>query len=66
MIKREQRVIQAFINVVKSGEYSYDHASILMNDAERYGYLSEEAKEPFYSAFEGAEETEEPEEEPEA
>lgn len=52
MSKREQRVIQAFINVVKSGEYTYDHASILMNDAERYGYLSEEAKEPFYAEFE--------------
>lgn len=55
MSRTEERVIQAFINVVKSGEYTFDHASILMNDRERYGYLSEEAKERFYSEFKNTE-----------
>lgn len=59
MTTKEKRVIQAFINVVKSGEYSYDHASILMNDNLRYGYLSEEAKEVFYAEFKKETEAEE-------
>ena len=52
MNKREIRVINAFINCVKSGEYTYDYAVTLIENSERYGYLSEEAKELFYSVFE--------------
>lgn len=67
MTKREQRVIQAFINCVKSGEYSLDYAIILIEDNSKYGWLSDEAKEVFYEAVdpepepEPEEETEEPE-----
>ena len=56
MTKREKRVIQAFINCVKSGEYSFDYACLLIEDNARYGWLSEEAKEVFYSEFEPEEE----------
>ena len=63
MTKREQRVIQAFINCVQSGEYSLDYAIILIEDTARYGWLSETAKEAFYEAVMPEEETEE--EEPE-
>lgn len=52
MSKREKRVIAAFINCVKTGEYSLGYAILLMEDEERYGWLSEEAKEVFYKAFE--------------
>ena len=52
MSKREQRVIQAFINCVKSGQYSFDYAVTLIENNEKYGYLSEEAKESFYAEFE--------------
>lgn len=52
MTKRETRVIQAFINCVKTGEYSLDYAIILIEDNQRYGWLSEEAKEAFYEAVE--------------
>lgn len=52
MTKRETRVINAFINCVKSGEYSLDYAIILLEDNARYGWLSEEAKEEFYKAIE--------------
>ena len=58
MTKREQRVINAFINCVKSGEYTLDYAIILIEDNSKYGWLSEAAKEYFYEAVE-------PEEEPE-
>lgn len=58
MSKKEQRVINAFINCVKSGEYSYDYAVTLMENTEAYGYLTEEAKEVFYKAFETPEEPE--------
>lgn len=59
MSKREQRVIKAFINCVKSGEYSFDYATTLIENTEKYGYLSETAKEEFYAVFETAETTEE-------
>lgn len=55
MNKREGRVIKAFINCVKSGEFTFDYAVTLIENNERYGYLSEEAKESFYASFESAE-----------
>lgn len=58
MSKKEQRVINAFINCVKSGEYSYDYAVTLMENTEAYGYLTDEAKEVFYKAFETPENAE--------
>ena len=51
MTRREQRVIRAFINCVKSGEYTLSYAILLLEDDERYGWLSEEAKEVFYAEF---------------
>lgn len=59
MTKREKRVITAFINCVRSGEYTLDYAILLLEDNQRYGWLSEAAKEAFYDAF--PEEEEEPE-----
>lgn len=50
MTKREKRVINAFINCVKTGEYTLDYAILLIEDNTRYGWLSEEAKEVFYEA----------------
>ena len=52
MNKRETRVINAFINCVDSGEYSYEYAIILLEDNYKYGYLSEAAKDVFYEYFE--------------
>lgn len=52
MGKREQRVINAFINCVKAGEFTLDYATTLIEDNDKYGYLTEEAKETFYEAFE--------------
>ena len=51
MTKRERRVITAFINCVKSGEYTLDYAITLLEDNAKYGWLSEEAKEVFYEEF---------------
>ena len=62
MSKREKRVINAFIHCVKSGEYSFDYACLLIEDNSKYGWLSDEAKEIFYAEFE-EEESEEGEEE---
>ena len=50
MSKREKRVINAFINCVKTGEYTLDYAILLIEDNQRYGWLSEEAKDGFYEA----------------
>ena len=67
MSKKEKRVINAFINCVKNGEFSYDYAVTLIEDTDKYGYLTDEAKETFYAEFEipvtnetVIEETEEP------
>lgn len=58
MSKREQRVVQAFLNCIRHGEYSEDYAITLIEDNQRYGWLSDGAKEAFYAALE-PEETEE-------
>lgn len=57
MTKRETRVIKAFINCVKHGEYTFDYACLLIEDNTRYGWLSDSAKEEFYAAFEEPEES---------
>lgn len=59
MTKREKRVINAFVNCVKSGQYTFDYAVTLIENDEKYGYLTDEAKEAFYAEFEVAEESEE-------
>lgn len=52
MSKKEKRVINAFINCVKKGEFSFDYAVTLIEDTNKYGYLTDEAKETFYAEFE--------------
>lgn len=56
MSKRERRVINAFINCVKNGEYTLSYAILLIEDDERYGWLSDAAKDAFYAEFEEEEE----------
>lgn len=66
LTKRESRVIHAFINCVRRREYTLEYAITLIEDNQRYGWLSDAAKEYFYAAFEEEEEpTPEPEPEPE-
>lgn len=50
MSKREERVVNAFIECVKNGEFSLEYAITLIEDNNKYGYLSEVAKESFYNA----------------
>ena len=52
MNKREERVINAFINCVHSGEFTMDYATTLIEDNQKYGWLSESAKEKFYKELE--------------
>jgi hypothetical protein len=58
MTKREERVINAFIECVKKGEFSLEYATTLIEDNNKYGYLTDEAKEVFYKAFETPENVE--------
>lgn len=55
MTKREQRVINAFLNCINHGEYTVDYAIILIEDNARYGWLSETAKDYFYEQLDAAE-----------
>lgn len=57
MTKREKRVISAFVNCVKTGQYTFDYAVTLIENTEKYGYLTDEAKETFYAEFENSTET---------
>ena len=60
MNNREKRVIKAFIACVKNREFTFEYACLLIEDTEKYGYLSDTAKETFYAEFETSEiETEE-------
>lgn len=71
MTKRESRVINAFLNCIRSGEYTEDYAITLIEDQARYGWLSDEAKDYFYEELDkmhpepSPEPDPEPEEEPE-
>jgi hypothetical protein len=58
MTKREERVVNAFIECVKKGEFSLEYATTLIEDNNKYGYLTDEAKEVFYKAFETTENVE--------
>lgn len=48
---RSERVINAFINCVKTGQYSLDYAIVLIEDNQKYGYLTQEDKDVFYAEF---------------
>ena len=48
---RGQRVIEAFINCVKVGQYTLDYATTLIEDNQKYGYLTQEEKNVFYEEF---------------
>ena len=50
-MSRSKRVIKAFINCVKSGQYSLDYAIVLIEDNQKYGFLTEEDKNEFYAEF---------------
>ena len=48
LTKREQRTIKAFLNCIEHGEYTEDYAITLIEDNQRYGWLSNAAKDYFY------------------
>ena len=58
MTKREIRVINAFLNCIRTGEYTVGYAVTLIEDTLRYGWLSEAAKDYFFEQIgeEGAQE----------
>ncbi len=58
MSKRERRVVNAFLDCIRTGEFTREYAIILIEDNARYGWMSEAAKEYFYSQID-PEETEE-------
>ena len=59
MTKRETRVINAFLNFIRNGEYTVDYASTLIEDNARYGWLSDTAKDYFYEQIDELEPDEE-------
>lgn len=61
LTRREQRVIKAFINCIKSGEYSEDYAVTLIEDNARYGWMSDAAKDIFYEELDKLHPAPEPE-----
>ena len=43
MSKREKRVVDAFVNCIRHGEFTIDYADVLIADQSKYGWLSESA-----------------------
>lgn len=62
MKKREKRVIDAFVNCIKHGEFSIDYADVLISDQSKYGWLSEQALDYYEEQTEQFREQEEVEE----
>lgn len=52
LTKREQRVINAFLTCVRTGEFTVEYAITLIEDNARFGWLSEAAKDAFYDGLE--------------
>lgn len=65
LTRREKRVIKAFINCIKAGEYTEDYAVTLIEDNARYGWMSDTAKEVFYEELDKLHPAPEPEPEQE-
>ena len=65
MNRREQRVVNAFLNCVRNGEYTEDYAITLIEDRARYGWLSDAAINYFYDELDKMHEETEPEPAPE-
>ena len=59
--KREQRVISAFLNCIKHGEYTESYAITLIEGNQRYGWLSDAAKDYFYEELDKLHPAPEPE-----
>ena len=65
MTRREQRVIDAFINCIVRGEFTEDYAITLIEDNARYGWMSDAAKDEFYRRLDELTPAPTPEPEPE-
>jgi len=61
MTKREQRVINAIENCVKSGEFSVDYAIITLENNVGYAWVTDAAKDEFYSWLDEWESSQQPE-----
>ena len=63
--KREKRLVDAFINCIKHGEFTIDYADVLIADQSKYGWLSEQALDYYEQQTEMFREVEEVEEDTE-
>ena len=52
MTERETRVVNAFVDGYKSGEWLWNYIVIAIEDDQRYGWMSDEAKAELYSRIE--------------
>ena len=43
MTKRMKRVVDAFVNCIRHGEFSVDYADVLISDQSKYGWLNDAA-----------------------
>ena len=63
MSEREARVVEAFLECVRAGRFDPSYVTLLVEDNQKYGWMSETAKETLFAAMENI--MEEPEEIPE-
>ena len=65
LTNREKRVIMAFLNCIKNGEFTEEYSIVLIEDRQKYGWLSEMAKKHFYDELDKMHPAPVPEPEPE-
>ena len=56
MTAREKRVVDAFVECVRCGRFEAAYVTVLLEDDQRYGWMSETAKDAVYAAIENLEE----------
>lgn len=55
MSEREARVVDAFLDCVRGGRFDAAYVTLLVEDNQKYGWMSETAKETLYAALENLE-----------
>lgn len=65
LTRRELRVVNAFLNCIKTGEYTESYAVTLIEDDSKYGWMSDTAKDYFYEELDKLHPAPEPEPEEE-
>ena len=52
MTEREHMVVEAFLRAYRDGDWTYTYIVLALEDDERFGWMSDEAKQAVYKGIE--------------